>query len=80
MEVNSSKERQTIEDLKSVPPRNLEEEFEMIIDNLEINNPDINEKRSKLGKFQFTIRSSIEGLDLISNSTDENGEAYYGFM
>ena len=64
----------------AAPIRNLEAEFLQMVVNLEIKNEAVKAKRAELGPFNFLVRGSTEGLELVSGQTEPAEETYYGFM
>lgn len=43
-------------------------------------NPAIDEKLKELGPFNYNIKDTTEGLELIKGLDDRTNEEYYGFM
>jgi len=47
---------------------------------LEVKHDGVKAKRAELGPFNFAVRGSTEGLELVSGVTEPAEETYYGFM
>ena len=60
--------------------KNLEEDFLLMMGSLNLENKIVEEKRRELGTFNFQIEETTQGLDLLVDIDNKNGETYYGFV
>lgn len=61
-------------------PRNLEEEFLLMVSSLTSDDPNVQAKKKEFGTFNFEMKETTEGLDLVSGIEDKIGETYHGFV
>lgn len=65
--------------IEEPPERDLEEDFQRMMQGIEPEDYNVREKLTDLGPFNYDIRDSTQGLQLIEGIT-EGDETYYGFM